>query len=126
MKSKVNKTEISSYIYILILLIFLLTGIAKGQSFLKNEISIVEFNTSWNENNHFNGFEKLKNCQTEKVSLCDNPHFIDKYNIIQPSIIVFHNGSEVQRFKSNIMMEFVINHKPLQSVVDSLILLKFN
>ena len=43
-----------------------------------------------------------------------------------PSIIIYNNGNEVKRYKTNILFTFEINYKNLQSDVDSLLLTKFN
>lgn len=123
----INKIEISNYIYILIMiLVFLLSYNMKAQSFLSQEIAIVEFNSNWNESNHLDGLDKLKNCKTYNVSICDNPNYMDEFNIKLPSIIIYNNGNEVKRYKTNILFTFEINYKNLQSDVDSLLLTKFN
>ena len=108
------------------LLIFLFATIAPAQNFLKTEISVVEFNTSWNESNFIKGLDKLKNCKYYTIILCDNIEYMDEYNIKQPTIIVFNNGDEVKRYKSTIMLDFEITYKELQKQVDQLLLNKFN
>tara|TARA_B100000519_G_C14261030_1_gene448065 strand:+ start:21522 stop:21902 length:381 start_codon:yes stop_codon:yes gene_type:complete len=126
MKS-INKKDISNYIYVLIMiLVFLLSYKVNAQSFLKNDISVVEFNTSWNEDNHLKNLDKLNNCKYYTIILCDHIEYMDKYNIKQPTIIVFNNGNEIIRFKSTIMLDFDITYKDLQKEVDVLLLNKFN
>lgn len=122
-----NKKEISSYIYVLMMIvIFLLSSNLKGQNFLKQEISVVEFNTSWNESNFIQGLNNLKNCNPYTIILCDYIDYMDKFNIKQPTIIIFNNGDEIKRFESTIMLDFDINYKGLQKEVDKLLLNKFN
>jgi hypothetical protein len=126
MKS-INKKDISNYIYILLmLLVFLFAATAPAQNFLKTEIAVVEFNTSWNESNFIKGLDKLKNCKYYTIILCDNIEYMDEYNIKQPTIIVFNNGDEVKRYKSTIMLDFEISYKELQKQIDQLLLNKFN
>tara|TARA_R100000664_G_C2695598_1_gene97975 strand:+ start:332 stop:712 length:381 start_codon:yes stop_codon:yes gene_type:complete len=126
MKS-INKRDISNFIYILLMiLVFLFAATAPAQNFLKSEISVVEFNTSWNEGNFIKGLDKLKNCKTYTIILCDNIEYMDEYNIKQPTIIVFNNGDEIKRYKSTIMLDFEITYKDLQKEVDVLLLNKFN
>ena len=108
------------------ILVFLLSYNIKAQSFLSQEIAIVEFNSNWNQSNHLDGLDKLKNCKTYNVSICDNPNYMDEFNIKLPSIIIYNNGNEVKRYKTNILFTFEINYKNLQSDVDSLLLTKFN
>ena len=122
-----NKKEISSYIYILFMIFMLLMALkGNAQSFIKQEISIVEFNTSWNIDNHFKGFHELKNCKTYSISLCENPNYKEKFNIKYPAIVVYNNGNEIKRYNTNIVLGFDVTYKNLQSDVDSLLLSKFN
>ena len=121
-----NKKEISNYIYTLILIVGLLFGNLNAQTFLKSEIAIVEFNSNWNKNNHFKGLDKVKNCNTFSVSLCDNVNYMDRFNIKSPTIIIYNNGNEVKRYKTNILFTFDITYKKLQLDVDSMLLTKFN
>ena len=126
MKS-INKKDITNYIYILLmLLVFLFATIAPAQEFIKDEIAIVEFNTSWNKSNFIKGLDKLKNCKYYSIILCNNIEYMDKYNIKQPTILVYNNGEEIKRYKSTIMLDFDINYKDLQKDVDVLLLNKFN
>ena len=122
-----QRIDISSYLYILLMVVtFLLSTSLKGQSFLKEEIALVEFNTSWNSDNHFKGLDKLDNCKCYSISLCDNPKYMDKFSISMPTIVVYHNGDEVKRYIANILFSFDVTYKNLQLDVDSLLLNKFN
>lgn len=126
MKS-INKKDISSYVYILImLLVFLFATIAPAQEFIEDEIAIVEFNTSWNESNFIKDLDKLKNCKYYIIILCDNVEYMDRYDIKQPTIVVYNNGEEVKRYKSTIMLDFDITYKELQKQIDKILLDKFN
>jgi hypothetical protein len=122
-----NKIEISYYIYILmIVFVFLISINVNAQSFIKQEISIVEFNTNWNIDNHFKGFNELKNCKTYSISLCDNPNYKEKFKIKYPAIVVYNKGNEIKRYNTNILFGFDVTYKNLQIDVDSLLLSKFN
>ena len=126
MKS-INKKDISNYIYILLmLLVFLFATTLSAQSFLKNEIAVVEFNTSWNEDNFMEDIDKIKNCKSYIIILCDKIEYMKKFDLKQPTIIVFNNGEEVKRYISTIMLDFKVSYKDLQEDVDSLLLTKFN
>ena len=126
MKS-INKIDISSFVYVIMMVvIFLLSTQISAQSFLKDEIAVIEFNTSWNESNFIKGLEKLKNCKYYTIILCNNVEYMDIYNIKQPTILVYNNGEEIKRYKSTIMLDFNVNHKDIQEDIDSLLLNKFN
>ena len=121
-----NKKEISNYLYILILMVGLLFGSLNAQTFLKTEIAIVEYNSNWNIKNHLEGLEKVKNCNTYSVSICDNPKYMDRFNIKSPTIVIYNNGDEIKRYKTNILFTFDITYKQLQLDIDSMLLTKFN
>ena len=121
-----NKKEISNYLYILILMVGLLFGSLNAQTFLKTEIAIVEYNSNWNIKNHLEGLEKVKNCNTYSVSICDNPKYMDIFNIKSPTIVIYNNGDEIKRYKTNILFTFDITYKQLQLDIDSMLLTKFN
>ena len=126
MNSENKKIEISNYVYVLLMvLVFMLSFVGTAQTFLKSEISIVEFNSNWNKSNHF-GLDDVQNCKTFNVSICDNPKYMDKFKIMTPTIVLYHNGKEVKRYESNILFTFEITNKNLQQDVDSLLLTKFN
>ena len=126
MKS-INKRDISNFIYILLMiLVFLFAAISPAQEFIKDEIAVVEFNTSWNESNFIEDLDKLKNCKSYTIILCDNIEYMDRYDIKQPTIIVYNNGDEIKRYKSTIMLDFDITYKDLQKQIDKILLSKFN
>ena len=115
--------------YIIILFFtgsFLLCNLAHSQSFLDNEISVVEFNTDWNKTNHFKGLDDLKNCKSFNISLCKNPNYMNDFEIKQPTIVIYNNGNELKRYKSNIMFTFDIRTKDIQKEIDQLLFIKFN
>ena len=60
------------------------------------------------------------------MSICDNPSYKDKFNIKIPTIVLYHNGKEVKRYKTNILFTFDIKYKNLQNDIDSILLTKFN
>lgn len=126
MKS-INKKDISSYLYVIMMIvIFLLSANLSAQSFLENEIAVVEFNASWNEDNFMEDINKIKNCKSYIIILCDHIEYMKKFDLKQPTIVVFNNGEEVKRYISTIMLDFNVSYKDIQEDVDSLLLTKFN
>jgi len=77
---------------------------------MKNEFcSVIEVNASWNWNNRI-PLEKLENCYTAYVDLSNKNigALIQKeWNInVVPTVIIFKDGIEVERFEANLTMKF--------------------
>ena len=114
------------YLNKIIFFLLIVNTFAYSQSFLDHEISVVEYNTDWNKSNHFNDLDNLKNCKTFTISLCENPNYMERFEIKQPTIVIYNNGNELKRFTSNIMLTFEIKIKHLQKEVDQILFNKFN
>jgi len=95
------------------------TKIAKG-------ITVVEFWAEWNKSNEIPFLKDLKDCDPYKLSIVKNSGVQKKYKVTAiPTLIVFDNGIEQQRFNPNIMMQLAATKKEVQSVIDEITLNKF-
>ena len=93
--------------------------IAKG-------ITVVEFWAEWNKSNEIPFLEDLKDCDPYKLSIVKNSGVQKKYGVMAiPTLIIFDNGIEQQRFNPNIMMQLVATKKEVQLVIDEITLNKF-
>jgi len=93
--------------------------IAKG-------ITVVEFWAEWNKSNEVPFLEDLKDCDPYKLSIVKNSGVQKKYGVMAiPTLIIFDNGIEQQRFNPNIMMQLVATKKEVQLVIDEITLNKF-
>ncbi|QDP54465.1 MAG: hypothetical protein GOVbin7581_47 [Prokaryotic dsDNA virus sp.] len=89
------------------------------------QVSVIHFNSEWNSDNDFN-ISTLKECKKENVIICHNPELKDKYDIISvPTIIIFDDGIEVDRFEANLMLELTCTKKDIQKVIDKIMLKRF-
>ena len=108
--------------YILLVLLglfFFGYGICFGQ------VSVIHFNSEWNENNNFD-ISVLKDCDIDSVVICHNPELQEKHEIKSvPTVIIFDNNEEVKRFEANIMMELEATKKDIQNEIDKIYLAKF-
>jgi len=128
--------NISTFLYILIMLFFFFVGIANGQEFLTEanfndktarDIVAVEFWVDWNSTNEFNELEQLKDCQTYRVDIARFPSLQNKYEVMTiPVIIIFESGEEKERFLPNIMFQLDATKKDIQKSIDQLMIAKFN
>lgn len=104
---------------LLLALLFFSFGICFGQ------VSVVQFNSEWNESNTFD-ISSLKDCEKSDVVICHKPEQQKKHNIkAVPTVIVFDSGIEVVRFEANIMMQLEATHKDIQGEIDKIYMTKF-
>jgi thiol-disulfide isomerase/thioredoxin len=96
------------------------------KSHIAKDITVVEFWASWNKSNEFN-ILKLKECNIYRVDIGEQMKLQIKYKVEAiPTIIIFENGEEKERFEPNIMFQLEADRQSIQNSVDTLILNKFN
>ena len=111
--------KLDSILLVLLGLFFFGYGICFGQ------VSVIHFNSEWNENNNFD-ISVLKDCDIDSVVICHNPELQEKHQIKSvPTVIIFDNDEEVKRFEANIMMELEATKKDIQKEIDKIYLAKF-
>ena len=89
-----------------------------------NDICVVEFNASFNEQNKTTWLNDLTDCGIKRI-LIDKGDWKKEYNIFAvPTIIVF-NGEEVERFSPNIMMQIDAKLEDIQEVIDETLMSDF-
>ena len=129
-----KQIEVSNYVYVLIMLIVFGCSAAVGQQFINGDfddriakdIVVVEFWANWNSTNQFNDLVKLKECEKYRLDIMANTDTQAEYNITGiPTVIIFDNGVEKERFNPNIMFQLEADKKTLQNSVDTIILNKF-
>ena len=129
-----KQIEISNYIYILIMLLIFGCSAAFGQTFINGDfkdriakdIVAVEFCADWNSANQFADLGKLKECEKYRLDIMVKADIQAEYNITGiPTIIIFDNGVEKERFLPNIMFPLEANKKTVQHSVDTIKLNKF-
>jgi len=129
-----RQIEISNYIYVLVMLIVFACSSVVGQEFISGDfddriakdIVVVEFWADWNSTNQFNDLVKLKECEKYRLDIMANSDTQAEYNITGiPTVIIFDNGVEKERFNPNIMFQLEADKKTLQNSVDTIILNKF-
>ena len=111
--------KLDSILLVLLGLFFFGYGICFGQ------VSVIHFNSEWNENNNFD-ISVLKDCDIDSVVICHNPELQEKHEIKSvPTVIIFDNNEEVKRFEANIMMQLEATKKDIQKEIDKIYLAKF-
>ena len=129
------KIDISTYIYVIVMILMFFCGTAIGQTFATNEtfedniakdITVVEFWADWNKVNQFEELIKLKDCSVYRVDIMNCMDIQTKYSVTAiPTVIIFDNGIEKTRFTPNIMFQLEVDKKVIQNSVDTITLNKF-
>ena len=89
-------------------------------------ICVVEFNASFNSKNSVHCLEKLNDCETARVDIATAPDLQKKYKIVVvPTIVVFNEGEEQERFQANIMMTMEATVDEVQGAIDDIMLNDF-
>ncbi len=127
--------NLSTPIYVLMMLSVFLFGTCNAQTFATNEtfkdniakdITVIEFWAGWNSANEFKELIKLKDCGVYRVDIMNCMEIQTKYNVTAiPTIIIFDNGIEKTRFTPNIMFQLEADKKVIQHSVDTITLSKF-
>ena len=130
-----KQIEISNYIYVLIMIIIFGCSTAMGQGFIDEgnfddkiakDIIAVEFWAGWNSVNEFAELEKLKQCEKYRVDIGTNSKLQTEFSVISvPTVIIFDNGVEKERFAANIMFQLEADKKTIQNSIDTIKLNKF-
>ena len=131
----ITRIDISNYLYILMMAFMFLCGTAFSQDFVtadnfKNKIAkdvvVVEFWAEWNQMNQFNELNKLKGCNVYRIDIMSYMDVQMNYNVTAiPTVIIFDNGIEKERFNANVMFKLDADKKTVQHSVDTITLNKF-
>ena len=131
MEDKINKT----IAFLTLLIFFIITyfgctaqTIVNDKSFSKTKsgIAVVEFWSDWNKENECYWLDQIEDAKSFRIDL--ETQTAENFNIkVLPTIIVFHNGEEVDRFEGNISFELCPKRTPkkVQRIIDELMINKF-
>ena len=134
MKKRIDVT-IWAYVATILIIYFLGTTIGLAQetitasnfdSKIAKDVVAVEFWAEWNQANQFNELVKLKDTSVYRVDIMHCSDLQTEYNITAiPTVVIFDNGVEKERFNANIMFQLEADKKVIQNSIDTIILNKF-
>lgn len=132
-----EQVDISTFLYVVIIFVIYFLGTAMGvsqdfissnnfKSSIAKEVVAVEFWAGWNQANQFDELNKLKDCDVYRIDIMAHMDIQTDYNVTAiPTVIIFDNGVEKERFNPNIMFQLEADKKVIQNSVDTIILNKF-
>jgi thiol-disulfide isomerase/thioredoxin len=87
---------------------------------------VIEFWAEWNAGNQVDFLPSLKDCESYRLCIVKGADVQKKYKVTAiPTVIIFDNGVEQERFNPNIMMQLAATKKKVQKSIDNITLSKF-
>ena len=97
-----------------------------GMGIPDSGVCVVEFNASFNAANSVDWIDELSDCKGRRVDIAAEPDLQKEHKIVVvPTVIVFNDGEEVERFQANIMMQLEATQDEVQEAVDEIIMSAF-
>ena len=97
-----------------------------GMTIPDSGVCVVEFNASFNASNSVDWLDELSDCKGRRVDIAAEPDLQREHKIVVvPTVIVFNDGEEVERFQANIMMQLEATQDEVQEAVDEIIMSAF-
>tara|TARA_Y100000592_G_scaffold62241_1_gene97200 strand:+ start:2853 stop:3260 length:408 start_codon:yes stop_codon:yes gene_type:complete len=134
MKKRIDITT-WAYVATIVIIYFIGTTMGLAQETLTasnfndkiaKDVVAVEFWAEWNKANQFNELAKLKDTNVYRVDIMHCSDLQAEYNIVAiPTVVLFDNGVEKERFGANIMFQLEADKKVIQNSIDTIILNKF-
>ena len=120
---------------ILFILLFICLSAYGSVEFLSNGnfnnkiskgIVVVEYWADWNNTNKFKELKDLKDCTVYRACIAKCSDAASEYGIkAVPTVIIYDNGEEIERFTPNIMLQLQASKSDVQSAIDEIVLNKF-
>jgi len=94
--------------------------------FPESGVCVVEFNASFNASNSVDWLDQLSDCSGRRIDIVAEPAMQKEYKIVVvPTIIIFNEGEEVERFQANIMMTMEATKEEVQEAIDEILMSDF-
>ena len=107
--------------YMLIILFMLVCSGAFAQ------IEVKQFNAGWNSVNNVSWVMDLDDCKTKSYTdIAKDTESQAKYKIaVVPTIIIFNDGEEVDRFQADLRFKMVATREEVQEEIDNQLMSDF-
>ena len=110
--------------HLIYICLFAMTSL--GMTIPDSGVCVVEFNASFNSSNSVDWIDELSDCKGKRVDILTNPELQKEHKIVVvPTVIVFNDGEEGERFQANIMMQLEATKDEVQEAVDEIIMSAF-
>ena len=97
-----------------------------GMTIPDSGVCVVEFNASFNAANSVDWIDDLSDCEGRRIDIASEPDLQKEHKIVVvPTVIIFNEGEEVERFQANIMMQLEATQEDVQEAIDEIIMSDF-
>ena len=91
-----------------------------------SQVEVKYFNAGWNAVNEIEWVSKLTDCELEKFDIGITPKTAQDYKVVVvPTIIIFQDGEEVERYQADISFKMSATREEVQDYIDELIMSAF-
>lgn len=98
----------------------LLFTLLLSTSLYSQEKAVVHINAEFNKSNNWYGLDAIDGVRVFNGYIEKNPAIKEKYSITKvPTLILFIDGKEVQRWEAGLDMTLHVNVKEIQNKIDS-------
>ena len=103
-----------------LLFVLLLTVIGSSQTLkINGDLTVVHFNAGWNSANDVKWITDVDNAKLKSCDIATDTKAADKYKIVVvPTIVIFKDGEEVERFQADISFSMKATLEEVQEAVD--------
>ena len=110
--------------YVLVILLMLLSSTASGQSPCGGSgLCVAQFNAGFNEGNKVTWLGELSDCDNTFIDIQTDAKAAGTYKIVVvPTLVIFFDGEEVERFQANIMMQMEATKEEVQEKLDEILM----
>jgi hypothetical protein len=106
--------------------LFTFTVLLFSSMSLFSQIEVKYFNAGWNKANDIEWVNKLSDCELERFDIGTDPSLAAKYKVIVvPTIVIFQDGEEVERYQADISFKIAAIKEEVQDYIDELIMSAF-
>ena len=107
--------------HLIYICLFAMTSL--GMTIPDSGVCVVEFNASFNSANSVDWIDELSDCKGKRVDIVASPELQKEHKIVVvPTVIVFNDGEEIERFQANIMMQLEATQDEVQEAVDEIMM----
>jgi len=90
------------------------------------QVEVKYFNAGWNAANEIEWVDKLTDCDIEKYDIGADPKKAQEFKVVVvPTIIIFQDGEEVERYQADISFKMSATREELQDYIDEIIMSAF-
>jgi len=87
---------------------------------------VIEFWAEWNASNQVDFLPSLKDCESYRLCIVKGADIQKEYKVTAvPTVIIFDNGVEQERFNPTIMMQLSATKNKVQKAIDNITFSKF-